>query len=148
MRRSAIYGAVGIVTLALGVPVAGCIFFTGGTSGYQLEPSDAGATSIVIDAASCGCAIGQTCCADPASASLLCQDAGACAFETVQLCSANSQCENASCVTQQCSVPPYVVTLSSCGIVPGCDAGATDSSAVYSAPVDSGTLPLDAGAGG
>jgi hypothetical protein len=147
-------GAVGIA--AVGSLIAGCVLFTGGSSGYTLVDAGEDAVAACPDGApfclenecssTADCnggadvapeAGGQACCfgvslggAVGTSCQSSCQ---ALQGAVAQVCLTNAECGEAACTFQQCQLSGFPVTFHGCGLTLGCspvevanDAGAFD----------------------
>jgi hypothetical protein len=127
-----------LVVTAVGTAVAGCFLITGGTSGYQLAPPEAGICS--FDAASLGlpvaiscacassadcvsdggtkfCCFGQT---DATAAGSSCQTMPCDASTAIQLCKKTAECLDAACIPQTCSYSAVSIPVQACGSLSGC----------------------------
>jgi hypothetical protein len=109
-----------------------CMIFTGSTDGYRLAQSGSDAGPACASASDCRSEGGtQVCClvlGGGSSASSACQAqcGGSPTLPSVQFCTSDPECGNASCTMQVCSFGGSTLPLRLCGNVVMCS------------PVDSG----------
>lgn len=126
----AAFVARAVVLAVLSGASAACILVTGGTDGYEREPSDGGSdggasSSIAFECASSAeCAgDGGVCClvvTSRTSASARCQ-AGPCDEAAgAQLCRTTTECAGKPCVAQRCALSGVNVALQACGALATC----------------------------
>ena len=125
-----------LAATAVGTALAGCLLITGGTSGYQLAPPEAGVCS--FDAASLGVTVSCTCSSSTdcdgnggaqfccfgqtgaTSAGSSCQAKPCDAAVGIQLCKTTAECVHSTCTPQTCTYSVVSIPVRACGSLDGC----------------------------